>query len=317
MELKLKSFSTTRNYGVEMEVSNNLSLESLANAVKSSGTKKGVRADNGWASSDTGLGTWHIKTDSTCGPKGKTTRRELYGYEVASYVTSGMRGLTEIGNVATALKSRGAEINQYCGFHVHADARDMEIKDVGTIMAHWLKVESVLFQACPSSRRNNRYCKSLLHKKFKDKPLDKKYTPKEIWDIGRPKNMNVHDNPEKKYSLNSVGFAAGVEGYYAGKQTLENRMLEGTLDKIDIKNWTRLHVHFISTAKNRPMPSDIKPANVYQTLQYLGLAGMGTEFYILSDGLLQTKIWFLNRLAKFSNRPSIRKEARKILAYIT
>ena len=83
MEIKLQQFSTSRQYGVELEVSNNLSLSELVKAVQSCGTKQPVYSVGSWASTDAGTGGWQVKMDSTCGPKGKTKDKSLYGYEVA------------------------------------------------------------------------------------------------------------------------------------------------------------------------------------------------------------------------------------------
>lgn len=316
MDINWLNFSTTRKFGVELEVSNTLGVDALVKAVRACGTKEKVIGTNGWASTDTNTGGWQVKTDSTCGPQGKTKVKELYGFEVASYVASGIPGLIDIANAATSLKSRGAEVNKHCGMHVHADARDLSHADVGLIIAQWIKIESTLFQACPLSRRNNKYCKPLL-RKFRDKSLDKKYTPTEIWKIARPTNLGVHDNSEKKYALNTVGFAAGADGQYSGKHTLELRMPEGTLEKRDVKNWARMWIHFVSSAAKRTMPENLQPCNVYQTLQYLGLQGFGTDFYFLDARLYETKIWFLDRLCRYASCAKTKKEASKILAYIS
>ena len=316
MKIEFRNFSTKRKFGVEMEISNTLDVAKLQEAVKASGTQKRIKGQFGWSSTNTGSDYWDVKTDSTCGPKGKTTDKSLYGFEVASYPAQGHAGLTDIGNVATCLSVRGAEVNKFCGMHVHADARDLKVEQVGAILANWLKIEPILFQAVPKSRRDNKYCKSLLLKKFKNRSLDEKYSAEQMWVILRPTSVHVHDNSEKKYALNSVGYRAAIEGHYADKHTLELRLPEGTLDKRDIKNWTRMFINFVSYSLNHVMPSNLRPTNVYQTLQILGLQGNDEVFYVLSEGLYETKIWFLSRLCQFSNKPRIVTEAKKILEHI-
>src|SRR5690606_17579711 len=88
-----------------------------------------------WASTGNGNDFWHIKRDSTCGPEGKTTSLDKYGYEIASYVGRGAKDLLLISKVVPELKKAGAVINNHCGLHIHADCSDLKLEQASVVMA--------------------------------------------------------------------------------------------------------------------------------------------------------------------------------------
>jgi len=314
MKTEYKSFVTKRAYGVELEISNNLNLKQLSDIIKSSGTKCGVNTTNSWATTNTGNELWHVKRDSTCGPKGKTKDINLYGYEIASYVASGKEGLIDVSNVTCQLKTRGAIVNKNCGLHVHADARDLDYKSMAKIIAQWVRIEPIMLHAVPPSRRNNKYCKTL-SSRFRGM-TDRNLTHRDIWTLARPRNLEVHDNPEKKYAINTVGFAAAQESYYTNKNTVELRLPEGTLERENVKNWVRLWINFVSRNKKVTLPENLNQVNLHKVLNILGLQGDEDTFYILSRGLYETKVWFLKRICTYTNEGPVYQEAKKILLNI-
>ena len=308
METKYKAFTSKRKFGVEFEISNNLDLNTLHKTVLEVSPDKLVYTHNAWAQTDNNNAYWHIKRDSTCGPDGKTKKIEKYGYEVASYVGSGVKDILHMGKVAEYMMKSGAVTNEHCGTHIHASADGLDAAQVGTIMAYWVKIERTMFQSCPLNRRKNKYCRSLRSRV----PVRKKLSPLGFWQEIKPENVGTHENNDKKVSVNTVGFTASQQGAYGVKNTLELRMPEASLEKKDVVNWVRLYLNFIETTKNAEMPLSRQVGGVKDTLQILGLQGVQNMF-ILSTGLYQTKLWFLNRIIKYSDMPKLVNEATKML----
>lgn len=312
METKYKAFNSKRKFGVEFELSNNVEGSQLQKILVKASPDRCVHVDNGWAQTNNGNDYWHIKRDSTCGPEGKTKELSLYGWEIASYVGKGISDILHMGKVVSSLKKEGAVINKHCGIHIHADASNLSVEQVGTIMAYWVKIERTMFQSCPSHRRRNKYCKSLRRKV----PVSSKLNPTQFWEKIRPQNLYVHENNDKKVSINSVGYTATQAGNHGYKSTLELRMPEASLDKRDVINWIRLYLNFIETTKKAEMPLSRRVAGVKDTLQILGLEGV-QNFLILSAGMYETKLWFLNRIVEHSCQANLVKEAKGILKDIS
>lgn len=312
METKYKAFMSKRRFGVEFELSNDLDISSLYSTVVKASPDREVYQHDSWAQTADGNEYWHIKRDSTCGPDGKTKQIEKYGYEVASYVGRGVKDILHIGKVATALKKSGAVINKHCGIHVHANAKNLTPDQIGVIMAYWVKIERTMFQSCPPSRRRNKYCRSLRRRV----PVKSKLTPIQFWEKIRPNNLQTHENNDKKVSINTVGYAGAQQGAYGVKNTIELRMPEASLERMDVINWVRLYLHFIESTKTAKMPLSRQVAGVKDTLQILGLEGV-QNFFILSRGLYETKVWFLNRIIRYSTMDKLVNEAKKILKKVS
>jgi len=308
MKNKYKAFSSKRQFGVEFELSNNLHTAELTKILTAASPDRQVVGHECWAQTENGNNYWHIKRDSTCGPEGKTKDIEKYGYEVASYVGKGIKDVLHMGKVANKLKKSGAVINDHCGIHIHVSADNLTPEQIGVIMAYWVKVERTMFESCPKIRRKNKYCRPLRRKV----PVNLKLTPMEFWDQIKPENLSVHENEDKKVSINTVGFASSQQKFHGGKNTLELRMPEATLDRKDVVNWIRMYLNFIHATEKAEMPLSRRVAGVKDTLQILGLHGV-QNFFVLSKGLHNTKMWFLNRIVRYSDNARLVKEAKKLI----
>jgi hypothetical protein len=184
----------------------------------------------------------------------------------------------------------------FCGFHIHADGADLSEEQVGTITAYWLKIESIFGMSLPSRRRSNDFCRNLRSRAVWPVSLGKRYTARELWDTIKPEDLSSWDNPGRRATLNLVNYARGVWFPQFQRKTLELRWPEEHLQGRDVENWIRLFLHFIETAKDRPMPSDLNSANLEEMLGYLGLHHEGKTFCVLSKELMEVKTWFLERL---------------------
>src|SRR4051794_28851539 len=109
MHLTYRSLTSSRRFGVELEVSNNRSKAFLAAVLSrfenTRGTLRSVNkttGKEGWAQTIQN-DYWHVKYDSTCGPLGKGLDG---GWEIASFIGFGPQHIKQIAQAAQHLSSR-------------------------------------------------------------------------------------------------------------------------------------------------------------------------------------------------------------------
>lgn len=321
METEYRDFTTKRNFGIELEIHpEDVSKKFLCDQLKEfEARNKQPRpvfmedGSEGWAESiDNDY--WHVKYDSSCGPLGKK-KQDGGGWEIASYVAAGLPDIISIAKAAAHLRSNGVQTNLHCGLHIHVNAEDYTADDMSAMLGHWLRIEAVVAQALPDHRRKNKYCKPLRRRynKLCTQGVDNDWSVSKLWDYIRPSNLGVHENPDKKYTINTVGWARG------DRRTVELRWPECSLDRMHVYNWTLLFVSFVELCKSRPAPTLLSPAqSVGETLEILGLQNpAGGPLLILDENLFLLKLWFLRRLMRFSSIKKIAREAEEKLVYIT
>jgi len=317
--VKYKKFVSQRRFGVELETGNTLTKAKVKSVLKTLSerasfvTKYQLSGDNP---------SWHVKDDATCGPLG---RQGPKGVEIASFVGKGINDLQHIADVAEGLYRAGCRVNDNCGLHIHAEAKDLTTAQVGVIIAHWVKIEPIISMSLPLRRFDNPYCRTLRKNKL-DSSL--RWSGEDIWEIFKPSNLNFYENEDRRVTLNLVNYARAIQYDSTHRKTLELRWPEGTLDGRDVRCWVRLFLSFIDTCKDRSMPSNLHTANLSDSLIYLGLSHDKDAFNIFSEGLHDTKTWFLERILQYGgndlgmvlhghpviNTPGdIIKDAKKIL----
>ena len=318
MCIEYKTFSDCRTFGVEMELDPHFGQdkigEILTNFESLEGLEKNVYIEskgNRWAESKHN-DYWHVKYDSSCGPTG--SKKNGGGWEVASYIAINKEELLSIASSADFLKFCGAKVNNYCGLHIHANVANFSIGMMGIALAHWVKIESIMLQACPERRRRNRHCKPLRRKIN----TYVKLSPRDFYFSLSPTYLGPHENNDKRYTLNLVGYTRMVNSVDDSRPTLELRLPECLLDKSHVKGWTTLFLHFLNTSSNfKAMPKTLQPASLIETLEILGLSGNDENFIILDKHLYDTKIWFLNRLIEYATQPGLKQEAKRILSLVS
>lgn len=309
--LKYKKFVLKRRFGVEIETSNTFTKNKVKTILSGLScrdsfiTKYQLSGDSD---------SWHIKDDATCGPEGREGPK---GVEIASFVGKNITDLRHISDTAAGLYKAGSRVNENCGLHVHAEARDLTIDQVATLVAYWLKIEPIISASMPSHRRDNSYCE-MLCKKFSNKDflnllLKNKTKKEEVWQFFRPEDLNYYENKDRRLTLNLVNYARAIQNSSLHRKTLELRWPEGTLNKSDIHCWVIFFLNFIETCKNIPLPQNLQSANLEDTLTYLGLNHDKHFFYIFSEDLHNTKTWFLERLIKNGEDKLVKNKAKKIL----
>lgn len=253
---------------------------------------------------------WHVKDDSTCGIFGKNGPK---GVEVASYVAQGLEDIDHVSFVGRMLSLSGCKTNPNCGYHVHAEAKDLDINTVGVLIAHWLKIEHWVENMIPRQRRDTKYCRSLASLKVFDK--EKLWKPQDLFVLFSPKNLGTFENEERRVSLNLVNYVKYMlfPKSSSPRCTLELRCPEGTLDYNEIKSWIYFFLNFIDKCKGKEMPSNLLPCSSLD--EFLTTAGINHEapsFYIFSKELFYTRNWILRRLILHGSSFKKRSARKKI-----
>lgn len=308
MHVVYRKFTTPRKFGVELEVGNEIKKPTIRRLIKLKSEKTVQTSrytpsiNNSW---------WHIKDDATCGVGGYGGPK---GIEIASFVASGVSDLSHICEVADFLSTSGVKVNDNCGFHIHADASDLTTDQVGRILSSWVKIENFLSLALPFRRYKNSYCEmisskgdihSLAKVLNKDGDFEQRLIARAIYELIKPNDVSLYENRDRRVTLNLVNYCRAEQQKHSNRKTIELRWPEGTLNGNDIKNWVRLFLNFIEYAKNSRVFDNNDFPSIQEGLNILGL-GHRDNFCILSEGLLATKIWLLERMLKNPDFDKIR-----------
>lgn len=306
-DVEIRKFSSKRPFGIELEVSNTVSQNNIANCIIPF-TKRHVEV-TAYAQSYNNK-YWHVKTDSSCGPLGKPYDT---GFEIASFKASGHKDLKEIGLVADSLVNGGVVVNNNCGYHIHVEVKDFTPEQMGILVARWVKIEHVLANMVPVRRVGNKHCRMI--SKTRKYRSAHEYSAKDFWELMRPNNLATNDNNQRKFTLNLVNFAYALYCEQVGggtfRKTVELRLPEGTLNSDDIKNWVRLFVLFVDTAKNvTKMPKNLK---AIMTLgDFMRVLGLGKNNIPFSSALKNTRIWIMERIKTFGTGNLLKQASRML-----
>lgn len=296
--MKFIKFNTKRCFGIELEVDNNKTLESLVEVVTSNDKVKRCHSSRSYVQ-DYSNDYWNVKFDRSCGSVVNEG-----GWEIASYKAVGTRDLSKVANMATALSKSGAKINKNCGFHIHVEIADFSKEKVAVLLQNWLQLENFFINVLPADRKNNKYCKFL--RSIIDLPNNKTLeSPYKLFDYLKPKDNTPE---ERRVAINLSNYCFSD----ISKKTVEFRMPEGTLSEKDVKNWTRLLIHFVNTCRFREYKPNIQSLeSLDQILIALGLK-FEKEVSILSTGLYETLNWLLHRLIENSANKALVEQASEM-----
>jgi hypothetical protein len=317
-----KELPSNRRFGVELELSNNLSKSEIGDALKQFenlyGKDKPVKVTpgpQGWDETNNN-DYWHVKFDRTCGPLGKG---HDYGWEVASYIGKGPDDIDHIARAARFLFNSGAQTNFNCGLHVHVETKDFNCLAMGRLIARWLKVEKHLLQICHKSRIGNEYCQSMRHRMLKKKISYNPNNTDSFWYQIQPTDYSKHNNYDKRYALNPMGFAIAryMDTSDYDRNTIELRLPECLLEESHVRNWVRFILLLVEDSLDvSKVPQDIEPSkSVNDVLYYMGLAEK-EDFSILDPELSSLRMWFLKKLA-CSEIIQTARQANKRLEFIS
>lgn len=141
-------YTFNRNFGIEIEAYN-CTRERLARELTAAGINVQVEGYNHTDHTD----HWKLVTDSSL--SGNNT------FELVSPILHGEQGLEELEKVCWVLDLCNAKVNDTCGLHVHMEAAEFDLSTWKNLILTYKRLEGVIDNFMPHSRRNNRYCKGL------------------------------------------------------------------------------------------------------------------------------------------------------------
>jgi hypothetical protein len=141
-------YTFNRNFGIEIEAYN-CTRERLARELTAAGINVQIEGYNHTDHTD----HWKLVTDSSlCGNN---------PFELVSPILHGEQGLEELEKVCWVLDLCNAKVNDTCGLHVHMDAAEFDLTTWKNLILTYKRLEGVIDNFMPRSRRNNSYSKSL------------------------------------------------------------------------------------------------------------------------------------------------------------
>lgn len=113
------------------------------------------------------------------------------GVEIVTSPSAGDIFLDDCSTLAETLKSVGAEVDDTCGLHVHADARDYHAADLRRLIILYSAVERAMFELVSRTRMGNTYCQACGFKYLKMLEND---TSKAHKDFRKALHLTLYDN---------------------------------------------------------------------------------------------------------------------------
>lgn len=319
MQVIFKNAPFTRKFGVELEVSPDIHKTKIGTLLEDFelfyGTGRTVKVTpgvNGWDTTNSN-DYWHVKYDSTCGPIGKPIDS---GWEIASFIGRSEKDLEVISGAGQYLLESGVCTNNNCGYHIHIDVSDFLPEKMAILIARWLKIEFSILSACPSRRISNPHCQLLNFKKIIDSVS---YNPNRLldfWNRMAPNDLGAHDNQDKRYTINTIGYRIGQSNPNYSRKTVEFRFPECLLNKNHIANWVNILMCFVEDCfLAESPPKNISRCDLNECLQLMGLKG-DENFYLLDQKLFDAKLWFLQKIKNESTGPNYVKQAEELLNFM-
>lgn len=153
-----------------------------------------------------------LKSDSSIEVPEEEIKNGGISHELVVCVPESM--MTEVvTGVSNVLKSIKCQVNKSCGLHTHLDMRS---RNHETCFSQLVSAQNILYQMQPKSRADNRYCKKVETKNFKE--AENSYD----------RYMGINSHSFRKY------------------KTIEIRMHAGTVDSVKILNWINILLRIIN-----------------------------------------------------------------------
>lgn len=295
------AFVSKRKFGLELEFGNKISKNTICEAVQKVDQSRETVV-SGHYTRDTDNDFYHVKLDHSCGDD-----EGDYGVELASFKASGIKDIKTLSRVTKSIKLAGANVNERCAAHVHAEITDFSNAQLAVMTAIWIKLEPFICHMIPSHRANSKYCRFFRHENWVAETIINKepLTPAFVWSKVKPtKNNDIN----RRKSMNLCNYV------FTERKTVEFRFPESTVNDSDVKNWLRFLLSFVEISKNAAMPLDLEIYDFPGFLKSFGLYGKN-PFLILSSGMRATKIWALERIIKFSRSIAVTTRAKEHLAF--
>lgn len=210
-----------KKFGIEIEAYN-VEMHVLAHALQNAGIRCFVDGYNHHTKS-----YWKIISDSSISG--------VNAFELVSPVLEGEAGLEEVNKVCEVLKTLNAYINKSCGFHVHFDAQNFDLRQWKNIYKNYAGFENQIDELMPQSRRGNTnyYCRSLNSIRNLNAKIDL---------VSSLNQMPEVFNNSRYFKINPTS--------YSRHKTIEFRQHSGTIEYSKISNWLVFLHNLVDYSKN-------------------------------------------------------------------
>ena len=226
-------YTFNRNFGIEIEAYN-CTRERLARELTAAGINVQVEGYNHTDHTD----HWKLVTDSSL--SGNNT------FELVSPILHGEQGLEELEKVCWVLDLCNAKVNDTCGLHVHMDAAEFDLTTWKNLILTYKRLEGVIDNFMPHSRRNNHYCKALT--------AITENSIKHARNIGELRAAFFHNRYHK------VNLEA-----YARHRTVEFRQHGGSTNFTKMSAW----IHFLSKMITFAKQGKVQAGTTLQNIPFL------------------------------------------------
>ena len=226
-------YTFNRNFGIEIEAYN-CTRERLARELTAAGINVQVEGYNHTDHTD----HWKLVTDSSL--SGNNT------FELVSPILHGEQGLEELEKVCWVLDLCNAKVNDTCGLHVHMDAAEFDLATWKNLILTYKRLEGVIDNFMPHSRRNNHYCKALT--------AITENSIKHARNIGELRAAFFHNRYHK------VNLEA-----YARHRTVEFRQHGGSTNFTKMSAW----IHFLSKMITFAKQGQVQAGTTLQNIPFL------------------------------------------------
>lgn len=216
-----QTFNENRQFGVEIEfVADAHQLSQLLIKARAAGLAIEQEGYN-----HNTRNHWKIVSDASC------------GWELVSPILKGRQGLEDLEKACQALNAVGVQVNKSCGLHVHHDTNGMNVNQLKNIFIIYAKLEKTFDSLVPASRRDNRYCRSLIASDYTNRTVEQY-----IERISSLKNVSQMESfLSDRYR--KVNFQS-----YLKYGTVEFRQHAGTTDFTKMYNWILLTQQVVERA---------------------------------------------------------------------
>ena len=220
---------------------------------------------------------WDFETDPSLKSRG-------CGMEFKSPILKGEEGIQDVIRAVEVLREHSAFVESDCGFHVHVDARDMDLLQAVAVQARYFKFQEEIDKVVQLHRRSGEcYSPALL-------------------------SQHIVKNLEYARYNNSLYYAArsvlNLDSLYK-HGTIEFRQLEGTIDANKIIAWIGFCVDFVEWTKQHNQVKHHVPwweyfgaDKSYDDVDYDTRKFAETEFEVeygtLFSGVNEGSVWWMS-----------------------